>query len=87
MKQAPRRGERCLPGERIGTPSGAASDFIATSSHEDATAGRQDQEPGTANAQMLGFTARSRGCVRLVGPTVLGGQLAARRAWRERGRR
>jgi len=51
MKQAPRRADRCLPAERSGTPSGAASGFIATSSLEDATAGRQDQ--GFCDAELL----------------------------------
>ena len=44
MKHAPRRGDRCLPRDRTGTPSGTLEDFIVASSHEDATAGAQDQD-------------------------------------------
>jgi hypothetical protein len=44
MKQAPRFGDRCLPRDRTGTPSGTLEGFIATSSIEDATAGAQDQD-------------------------------------------
>jgi hypothetical protein len=45
MKQAPRFGDRCLPRDRTGTPSGTLEDnIISTSSLEDATAGAQDQD-------------------------------------------
>ena len=45
MKQAPRFGDRCLPRDRTGTPSGTLEDFIATSSIEDATAGAPGSRP------------------------------------------